>query len=248
MADGTVNIDVQNSIAQVEFSHPKGNSLPGKVLQRLADTILQAGNDPAVRVIVLRSAGSGAFCGGASFDELKAISSPESGQEFFMGFAKVILAMKECPKFIISRVQGKVVGGGAGLVAASDYALAVESASVKLSELALGLGPFVIGPCVERRVGPANFSAMAIDADWRDAKWAHAAGLYTKLFQSIENLDSELSKLTANFAKYNPQAVARLKAVFWEGTEHWDVLLKSRAAASGTLALSEFTKRAVGGS
>jgi len=242
---GTVQTTFTDGIATVRFSHPKGNSLPAALLARLADEIRGLGEHDDATVIVLRSGDTGPFCAGASFDELKAIQNARAGKEFFMGFARVILAMTRCPKLIISRVHGKVVGGGVGLVAASDYAMAVESASLRLSELAVGIGPFVVGPAIERKVGLGGFSAMAVDADWRTARWAEQFGLFARLFESIKALDDGVESLARTLARSNPQAMAKMKAVFWQGTEHWDRLLEERAEMSGALVTSEFTRAAI---
>lgn len=242
---GKVTIDIQYQVATISFYHPKKNSLPGALLKQLSEAVRAAGKDPAVRVIVLRSGGEGPFCAGASFDELLAIDSFERGKEFFMGFARLILAMKECPKFVITRVQGKAVGGGVGVVAASDYALATRGASIKLSELALGIGPFVVGPAVERKIGPGPFQALSIDTDWRDAGWAHAHGLYAQVHEDIGALDAAVNSLAQRLAQSSPAAMALLKSAFWKGTEEWQTLLEERAEMSGKLVLSEFTSKAI---
>ncbi len=245
MSDGYVKTEIDNGIATIEFFHPKKNSLPGNLLKELAAAVQSAGEDDAARVIVLRSAGEGPFCAGASFDELLAIDSFERGKEFFMGFARLILAMKKTPRFIITRVQGKVVGGGVGVVSASDYALATDRASIKLSELALGIGPFVVGPAVERKIGSGAFTALSIDTDWRDAAWAKTHAMYAQVVASIEELDAAVVALADKLAQSSPEAMAQLKAVFWQGTEHWDELLEQRAEMSGRLVLSEFTSNAI---
>jgi methylglutaconyl-CoA hydratase len=197
-------------------------------------------------VVILASEGTGAFCAGASFDELRALKTSDEGKEFFSGFARVILAMRRCPKVIIGRIQGKAVGGGVGLVAACDYSFALPAASVRLSELAVGLGPFVIGPVIERKVGRAAFAAMALDADWRNAEWAERHGLYTRLMDTEAAMDSVLPAFAHRLTAMNPDALAQLKRVLWEGTNHWETLLFERAAISGKLAMSEFTAQAVG--
>lgn len=242
---GEVHLDIADGIATVRFSHPKGNSLPASLLAKLASEIRRVGTLDHVRVVVLRSGDTGPFCAGASFEELKNIRDAASGKEFFMGFARVILAMTRCPKIIVARVHGKTVGGGVGLVAASDYALAMESASLRLSELAVGIGPFVVGPAIEKKIGAGGFSAMAIDADWRSARWGEEFGLYSRVFDSLNALDSGLESFARKLAKSNPEALAQLKRVFWQGTEHWDELLESRAEMSGSLVLSEFTRNAI---
>jgi len=244
-ADGTVSAVTNNGIGDVCFGHPKSNSLPATVLRALADAITTLGRSDDVRVILLRSYGSGAFCAGASFDELKAIRDAESGREFFMGFARVILAMTRCPKPIVTRVQGKVVGGGVGIVAASDYVFAIDRAALRLSELAVGIGPFVVGPAVERRVGAGPFSAMAIDADWRDASWGERHGLYARVVPDVGALDNAVDAFAAELASRNPEAAAAIKATAWRGTEDWPELLAERAAVSGRLVLSEFTRAAL---
>ena len=245
VGSGVVTCSVEAGIANVSFYHPKGNSLPASLLRDLASRITSVGRRPDVRVVVLRSAGSGTFCAGASFDELKQIADPAAGKEFFMGFARVILAMRDCPRLVVARVHGKVVGGGVGLVAASDYAIATVDAPARLSEVAVGIGPFVVGPAIERKIGKAAFTSMAIDADWRDAHWATAHGLYTRVADNVAALDQVLGTLVHKIAGYNPDAMSQLKSALWEGTDHWPELLESRAAMSGTLVLSEFTKSAI---
>ena len=244
-ANGTVSSYVNDGIADVCFGHPKSNSLPANVLRALADEITTIGARSDVRVVVLRSYGTGAFCAGASFDELRAIGDAGAGKEFFMGFARVILAMTTCPKAIVTRVQGKVVGGGVGVVAASDYVIAVQSASLRLSELAVGIGPFVIGPAIERKVGAGAFGAMAIDADWRDASWGERHGLYARVVDSVEVLDQSVSELARQLSAANPEALSRIKRITWSDTGSWPRLLEERAAMSGTLVLSDYTRQAI---
>ena len=243
--EGTVKCYLDGRVATVQFAHPKGNSMPASLLRRLAEIFDGLAKDPEATVVVLRSAGTGSFCAGASFDELRALRTEDDGKEFFSGFARLILAMRRCPKLVIARVQGKAVGGGVGIVAAADYAFALPSAAARLSEIALGLGPFVIGPAVERRIGHSAFSAMAIDAEWRDAAWCERQGLYTRVLDTEPALDSVLPAVAARLASYNPAATRQLKRVLWEGTDHWETLLFERAAMSGRLAMSEHTRRAV---
>jgi methylglutaconyl-CoA hydratase len=242
---GTVSSRAHDGIIDICFGHPKSNSLPSSVLRSLADAIATAGSQADARVIVLRSYGTGAFCAGASFDELAAIRDASAGKEFFMGFARVILAMTQNPKPIITRVQGKVVGGGVGIVAASDYAIATSNASLRLSELAVGIGPFVVGPAIERKIGPGAFGAMAIDADWRDAEWGEQHGLYARLANDAASLDASVRELANKLVAANPEAVARIKRIAWSGTDNWPRLLEERAAMSGTLVLSDYTRNAI---
>jgi methylglutaconyl-CoA hydratase len=243
---GYVSLAVADGIATIRFGHPKGNSLPGTILRRLADAVGEAGRAEEARVIVLRSDGTGPFCAGASFDELRAISDAAAGKEFFLGFARLILAMRAAQKLVIARVHGKAVGGGVGVVAASDYAIAAEGAAVKLSELAVGIGPFVVGPVIEKKIGLASFQALAVDATgWRDAAWAARCGLYAQVVPTAPDLDAAVDALSRRLAASNPDAMARLKRVFWEGTEGWDALLERRAEMSGALVLSDFTRRAI---
>lgn len=236
----------EKGIATIEFFHPLSNSLPGKVLNKLANTITEAGNNDTIKVIILKSTGDRAFCAGASFDELISINDLETGRVFFSGFANVINAARKCPKLIIGRVQGKAVGGGVGMASAVDFCYATKFASVKLSELAVGIGPFVVGPAVERKVGTSAMSMMAINAtEWYPAEWAREKGLYAEVFDSIEEMDAGIDTLANKLAGSNPQAMLMLKKVFWEGTENWDTLLAERAAMSGELVLSDFTKNAI---
>lgn len=247
MSEGHVSVAfADNGVCTIEFGHPASNSLPGAILRKLAQTITDCGADERARVIVLRSAGERAFCAGASFDELIAIENEAEGLEFFSGFALVINAMRTCPKLIIGRVQGKAVGGGVGLASAVDYCLATEHAAVKLSELAVGIGPFVVGPAVERKVGTSAMSQLAIDATaWRSAEWADQHGLYASVHADAAELDAAVDALATRLAASNPEAMAELKRIFWEGTAHWDGLLAERAAISGRLVLSAFTRNAI---
>jgi methylglutaconyl-CoA hydratase len=245
VAGGDVTVTIADGIGTIRFGHPKGNSLPGVLLQRLAEAVTWVGKDPAARVIVLRSEGAGPFCAGASFDELVSISDAAEGEEFFSGFAKVILAMIRAPKFVLVRVQGRTAGGGVGIAAAGDYTFAVKSASAKLSELAVGIGPFVVGPVIERRIGQGPYAAMSVDADWRDAEWGARHGLYARLSDDVADMDAALNALAGTLAASNPEAMAEMKRVFWTGTEKWDALLAERARVSGKLVLSEFTRSAI---
>jgi methylglutaconyl-CoA hydratase len=241
-----VKAETHNGITTIEFFHPQSNSLPGKILEALAREIHFAGTHSETKVIVLKSGGEKTFCSGASFDELIAIKTEEEGGKFFSGFANVINAIRKCPKFIIGRIQGKCVGGGVGLAAAVDYAIATDKADIKLSELAIGIGPFVVGPVVERKIGPAAFSALAIDATmWRNAEWAKRKGLFAEVHETVDNMDEFIHRLSNTLMHSSPLAMAEMKKIFWKGTEHWDELLKERAAISGKLVLSEFTRNAI---
>ncbi len=244
--EGYVRSEINHGIATIEFYHPASNSLPAAILTDLAKTINDMGIDERVKVIVIRSAGEKAFCAGASFDELMAISNEAEGKTFFSGFAHVINAIRKCHKLVIGRIQGKAVGGGVGIASAVDYAIATEEASVKLSELAVGIGPFVVGPAVERKLGVSSFSQLAIDAtEWRSAEWAKKHGLYAELHSSVEEMDDAIKSLAERLAHSSPDAMAQLKKIFWHGTENWDTLLSERAAISGRLVLSEFTRNAI---
>lgn len=243
---GHIRSELVAGVAQIEFFHPLSNSLPSRLLAKLAEAITTAGEDPAVKVVVLRSAGERAFCAGASFDELISIRDLDQGKDFFSGFAGVINAMRKCPKFIIGRIHGKAVGGAVGLAASTDYCFATKHAAVKLSELAVGIGPFVVGPAVERKMGLSAMSELAINAtEWREADWAYQRGLYSHLHDSAEEMDQAIEALLERLKGFNPAAMRELKKVFWRGTEDWDQLLAERAAISGELVLSDFTRQAI---
>lgn len=245
--EGYVKHETHKGIATIEFYHPQSNSLPRHLLEDLAYEIHAAGSDKESKVIVLRSKGDKAFCAGASFTELAAITNEKQGYEFFSGFANVINAMRKTHKLIIGRIHGKCVGGGVGLAAAVDYAISVEGADVRLSELAVGIGPFVIGPAVERKIGTSAFSQLAVDATmWRKADWARGKGLYAEMHPSIEGMDESIFRLSNQLAHSSPQAMAELKKVFWHGTHHWDELLNERAEISGRLVLTHAAKEAIG--
>jgi len=244
--DAFIKSNVENGIGTITFFHPQSNSMPGTQLRNLAAEVEKLGKDSNTKVIVLKSEGNGAFCAGASFDELISIKDKETGLTFFSGFAAVINAMRKAPKFVIARVQGKAVGGGVGIAASADYTFAVQGSSCKLSELAVGIGPFVVGPAVERKVGKAAFCELTINAtEWRSAEWANQKGLYTDLYDSVGDMDKAIETLAKRLAASSPEAMAMLKKVMWEGTENWDTLLIERAGMSGTLVLSDFTINAI---
>jgi len=243
MSDPYVKQSIENGISTIEFFHPAHNSLPGDILAKLAQTIIDAGANDAIKVIILKSGGDRTFCAGASFKELININDAETGRIFFSGFANVINAMRKCPKFIIGRVQGKTVGGGVGVASATDYCMATKFAAIKLSELNVGIGPFVVGPAVERKLGLTGMSQIAIDANsFYDAEWARQKGLYAQIYETTEALDEAVHAFASNLCTYNPEAMREMKKIFWQGTEDWDSLLAERAAISGRLVLSEFTK------
>jgi len=244
--NGHVKSEFHNGVTTIEFFHPQSNSLPLKILDELAQAIHRAGNDDETKLVILMSAGEKVFCSGASFDELASIQTIEEGREFFSGFAHVINAMRTCPKFIIARIHGKCVGGGVGLAAAADYAVATEQAEIRLSELGLGIGPFVIGPALERRMGLSAFSQLTIDASmWRSAQWAGRKGLFAEVHLTTEGMDESISKLANTLTHYDATAMAEIKKIFWKGAENWDQLLQERAAISGKLVLSPFTRNAI---
>ncbi|WP_411895848.1 enoyl-CoA hydratase/isomerase family protein [Winogradskyella sp. A2] len=243
MAEAYVKQTIENEVGYIEFFHPAHNSLPGDILAELAQTITDAGKNDAIKVIVLKSGGDRTFCAGASFNELININDEATGKIFFSGFANVINAMRKCPKFIIGRVQGKTVGGGVGLASATDYCMATKFAAIKLSELNVGIGPFVVGPAVERKLGLSEMSQIAIDANsFYPAEWAKQKGLFTQVFESTDKLDEGIKTFAENLCNYNTEAMKEMKQMFWKGTEDWDTLLAERAAISGRLVLSDFTK------
>ena len=243
---GSISISIEASIATIEFGHPASNSFPSSLLHELTQTIETVGHNPEVVVVVLKSQGTAAFCAGASFDELVAVTNETEGKAFFSGFAHLINAMRKCPKIIVGRVQGKAVGGGVGIAAACDCVLASQEANIKLSELAIGIGPFVIEPAVSRKIGQTALVELSLAAgEWKSAAWAKEKGLYANTFESIEKLDEAMSQLTRQLISYNPEALVEMKKVLWEGTSHWDTLLLERAAITGKLVLSEATKIAL---
>ncbi|WP_179319131.1 enoyl-CoA hydratase/isomerase family protein [Winogradskyella helgolandensis] len=243
-----VKLEIKNEVGYIEFFHPAHNSLPGDVLAKLANTITEAGENDAIKVIVLKSGGDRTFCAGASFTELININDAATGKVFFSGFVNVINAMRKCPKFIIGRIQGKTVGGGVGLAAATDYCMATKFASIKLSELNIGIGPFVVGPAIERKMGLSAMSQIAIDANtFYPAEWVKQKGLFTQVYESTEELDEAVKTTAEHLCTYNTEAMLEMKKVFWQGTDHWDTLLAERAATSGKLVLSEFTKEKLKG-
>jgi len=244
MMNEYVKLKIENGIGTIEFFHPQSNSLPSHVLNKLSETITAAGKNDEVKVIILRSGGDRAFCAGASLDELMAIEDESQGKQFFSGFANFINVARKCPKFIIGRVQGKAVGGGVGMASSMDYCFATKYAFVKLSELAIGIGPFVVGPPIERKIGLAAFSQLSINAtEWHSAQWAKEKGLFAEVYETAEEMDVAIQTLAEKLASSNPDSMRGLKQVMWEGMDHWDNLLLERAAMSGRWVLSDFTRK-----
>ena len=244
--EGFIKTEIKDNVATISFYHPAGNSFPSDQLEKLTEEINSLGTSKTVTVLILKSEGEGAFCAGASFDELLAVTNLEEGSKFFSGFANVINAMRKCPKLIIGRAHGKAVGGGVGLLAACDTVFALDKADVKLSELAIGIGPFVIEPAVSKKIGKTAMAEMTLEPTaWKNANWALEKGLFTKVFSTIAELDTALETYTNQLASYNPEGLLAMKKVIWEGTENWDTLLFERAAISGRLVLSDFTKNAL---
>jgi len=245
-SNGNIIVEIENKIASVTFSHPASNSFPSDLLQRLTEELNALSVDNDVNVVILQSEGK-TFCAGASFDELLSITDFETGKKFFSGFANVINAMRKCSKIILGKIQGKAVGGGVGLIAACDFAIAYQDAAIKLSEIAIGIGPFVIEPAVSRKIGKIAMIEMTLQPNtWQTADWAKDKGLYANIFDSQDEVTEATTKLAKNLASYNPDALSEMKKVFWQGTENWDDLLYERAAISGKLVLSDFTKEALG--
>ncbi len=243
---GSIFTHIDHCIATVTFSHPKSNSFPGELLQKLVGTFDRLSIDDKVKVIILQSEGAKAFCAGASFDELLKVKTVEEGKVFFSGFATLINSMRKCSKLIIGRAQGKSVGGGVGILAACDYVFATEAADIKLSELSIGLGPFVIAPALERKMGLSALSELSLNAkSWKTAYWAEKKGLFNTVFENQRDLDKGIDILAHQLSQYNPEALFEMKKIFWEGTDLWDELLYQRAEISGKLALSDFTKKAL---
>ena len=243
---GTLLVSIKNKMAILEFGHPASNSFPADLLARLTHEIQELATNPAVLILLIKSTGTGVFCAGASFDELLLISNQEQGTAFFSGFSNLINAMRTCPKLIVGRIQGKAIGGGVGIAAACDYVLATQEASIKLSELGIGIGPFVIEPAVSRKIGKTAFTQMTLAAhEWKTADWAKDKGLYASVFETIPALDNAVSDFCAQLTSYNPQALLEMKKVLWEDTHHWETVLPERAAISGKLVLSDFCKNAL---
>ena len=243
---GSLFTTIKNNIATITFGHPASNSFPSELLERLTNELISVGKNSSVAIIILKSQGEKAFCAGASFDELMAISNLKEGTQFFLGFANVINAMRTCEKLIIGCLQGKTVGGGVGLAAACDYVLATNQAAIKLSEFTIGIGPFVIEPAVKRKIGVSGVAELTLDAtEWKTANWAKEKGLYARVFETMNELDAALETLSLQLASYNPEALLKMKKTLWQGTENWNTLLAERAAVSGELVVSEFTKKAL---
>ncbi len=246
MNNGFVTSEIKNNISEITFGTPKSNSLPGEILEKLAQTILECGKDQNVKAILLQSEGEKSFCAGASFDELLEIEELEKSKIFFGGFAKVLNAMRSCGKLVIVRVQGKTTGGGVGIACAADYCFGTTDSALALTELNLGIGPFVIGPFVERKIGKSAYSAMSIDADFRSAEWCERHDIYQSVSENIPEMDSKIEKFLEVLSNRSSDALALIKKVSWEGTEHFDQLMPERILMSASLILEDSAKENIG--
>lgn len=235
--------EIKNNIAEITFGTPKSNSLPGAILEKLAQTILEEGVKKEVKAILIKSAGEKAFCAGASFDELLAIDELETSKKFFGGFAKVLNAMRNCGKIVVVRVQGKTTGGGVGIACGADYCFATKDAALALTEINLGIGPFVIGPYVERKIGKSQFSAMAIDAEFRSAEWAEEHNIYHSVSENIAEMDIKLDDFLQKLSTRSDDALALIKKVSWEGTDYFNMLMPDRIHMSASLILEDSAKK-----
>lgn len=241
--NGFVNTEIKNKISEITFGTEKSNSLPGEILEKLAQTILSEGAKPEVKAILLKSAGEKAFCAGASFDELLSIEELETSKKFFGGFAKVLNAMRKCGKLVIVRVQGKTTGGGVGIACAADYCFATQDSAMALTELNLGIGPFVIGPYVERKIGKSAYTAMSVDADFRSAEWCAKHDVYHMVSATIAEMDIKLTDFLEKLSQRSADALALIKKVSWEGTEHFESLMPERIHMSASLILEDSAKK-----
>ena len=245
-ANGSLYTEVRDRVARVEFGHPDGNSFVSEMLDRLASEFNALSANSQVGAIILCSEGKDIFCAGASLKELMVVQTPQEGTEFFSGFAKVLNAMRLCTKPILGRVQGKAVGGGVGLVAACDYVFATEAAAIRLSEISIGIAPLVIAPAVERKAGKTGLAELSLSPlEWKNAYWAKEKGLYSRVYDSISELDRDLDFFSVKLASFSPDALQALTSVLWEGTAHWETLLTERAVLSGKLALSKQSRQAL---
>ena len=245
-SSGSLYASRSGALARIEFGHPASNSLNSELLARLQTEMNKFGDDDTVHTILIQSEGERAFCAGASFDELMEVSTPENSTAFFSGFAGLINTLRNCPVPVVARVHGKAVGGGVGLIAACDYALATEAASIRLSEIGIGIAPLVIAPAVMRKTGASGLSELSLaPGEWKSAYWAQEKGLFARVFEKRGDLDKESENFAAQLARHPRTALIALKRALWEGTAHWDSLLPERAAETGRLALSAETQQAL---
>lgn len=236
----TVHTQIENSIAKIQFYNPASNACDPSMLAQMVHAFNTLSANSQVKVILLSSKGNKAFCAGASITHLSELKDMKAATDFFSGFGRLILSMKNCNKIIVTSVQGKAVGGGVGIIAASDYVIATENSGLRLSELMIGIGPLVIAPAVIRKVGVAHFSQLSLKpSTWKDAKWGAAHGLFNELVTDGDSLENVTVDYCNSLASYSAQALSALKSVLWQGTEHWEELLYENAAKTATLSLSE---------
>lgn len=241
--NGSLHSRISKGIATIEFGHPKANSLTSALLEGLMQEFNSLSENDKVSLILLKSKGEGAFCAGASFDELLQIDNLTDATHFFNGFANVFLAMRNCKKPIVGQIQGKATGGGVGLIAACDYTLATENAWIRLPELAIGIAPFVIAPVLIRKIGTTALNEMYMTPNlWKESHWAQRYNLYTQVLKNIKELNEQTAHFTENLAKINSNVLAEMKQITWKNTENWSEELHKNATLSAKFLLSEETK------
>jgi methylglutaconyl-CoA hydratase len=237
---GFINYNIKDSVLHLEFGHPLGNSLPSNLLSGLKNSITTASTDDSIKVILLKSSGN-SFCGGASFNELVKIDNLEDATEFFMGFANLMLAIKECPKPVVAKVHGKSVGGGLGIIAASDWAIGTEKSSIRLSEISIGIGPFTIGPVLVRKIGVGNFQRLSLSADWIDSNWGLNSGLFQEICNS-DALETVTESRIEHFKKLDPISFAENKKLMWSFSDITEDSLRVKASNVSKLLLNQNTQ------
>lgn len=243
MSNEYIHYAAEYGIGRIEFFHSRGNALTSTMLREITSFIRAAGEDPEIKIVMIQSAGEASFCGGASLDELMECDSVKEARDFFMGFAHLLTAIRTCPKLVVVRVQGKVVGGGLGIVAVADLAFATVEASIRLSELSIGLGPFVIGAAVERKIGISAFSELTyLSSIWKDAHWAKEKGLFSAVFETLAALDIAMAAQIIELETYAPEAIALTKKMFWAQTPEWSDELEKRAGYSAKLWIQKKTR------
>lgn len=243
-----------NVVAQITLNRPEvRNAFDDTLIQSLTKAFTRLGKDANVRVIILRAEGS-AFCAGADLNWMQRsvdFSFSENVQDAHH-LAAMLKAIYDCPKPVIARVHGAAFGGGVGLVAACDIALATESAKFCLSETRLGLIPAVISPFVVPKIGQTAARRYFLTAEVFSATQAAHLNLVTEVASDEAALDALLAKIVGAILANGPEALSQSKVLLEQITHFaWDravdittkMIAERRASAEGQEGMRAFLEK-----
>jgi methylglutaconyl-CoA hydratase len=212
MAEPTVTFDFSDGVARVTLARPGvRNAFNADVIAELHAAfgrIAQAGD---VRAVVLAGEGS-VFCGGADINWMRASLdlSVEENAADAQRMSDMFRAIDACPRPVIGRIQGAALGGGSGLAAVCDIAIAAEDAVFGFTEVRLGIIPAVISPFAIAKIGASHARALFLTGERFDAARAQRIGLVHDVVPA-DGLDDAVERVLAELRRAGPNAVSAAK-------------------------------------